>query len=257
MSSFKKAQKAQRRTHKERSQPAKRRKFGLLEKKGDWKKRSEDYHFKEKRLKALYEKARNRNPDEFYHSMVKAQTRAGVHIAAREGKEYTTDELKLLKTQDLNYLRAQLTTERKKIDRAKESLPLLSEASETSKLLQNKHTVFLESRKEVKKFDSASYFETAPELVGRKFNRPKVKDLESGAAVLGNVDSKTMKKIAKKRQSAYRELGQRIDRLKKIETVVDELETKKNLQSKGRRTQFKDPSDPKRIVYKWKKERKK
>ena len=80
---------------------------------GDWKKRSEDYHFKEKRLKALYEKARNRNPDEFYHSMVKAQTRAGVHIAAREGKEYTTDELKLLKTQDLNYLRAQLTTERK------------------------------------------------------------------------------------------------------------------------------------------------
>jgi hypothetical protein len=45
--------------------------------------------------------------------MVKAKSKAGVHVASREGVEYTTDELKLLKTQDLNYLRAQLTTERK------------------------------------------------------------------------------------------------------------------------------------------------
>eukprot|EP00037_Helgoeca_nana_P001740 m.29171 g.29171 ORF g.29171 m.29171 type:complete len:260 (+) comp12087_c1_seq1:178-957(+) len=259
MSSFKKAQKAQRRTHKERSQPAKRKRLGLLEKKGDWRKRSDDYHFKEKRLKALYEKARNRNPDEFYHSMVKAKSKAGVHVASREGVEYTTDELKLLKTQDLNYLRAQLTTERKKIDRARESLPLLTEAAGQpgSGLLSNKHTVFVDTRREVRNFDTATHFETAPELVDRKFNRPRVEDLEAGPAILGGVNHKLLKKNAKKRAGAYIELGQRIDRLKKIEGVVDELETKRNLQGKGPRRKIKDPTNPNKVMYKWKKERKK
>lgn len=41
----------------------------------DWKKRRDDFHFKEKRLKALYEKARNRNPDEFYHAMTSSKTK--------------------------------------------------------------------------------------------------------------------------------------------------------------------------------------
>lgn len=44
----------------------------------------------------------------------------------------------------------------------------------------------------VKEFDSATFFETAPELIDRKFNRPKVQDLESGAAVFG-ADQKSMK----------------------------------------------------------------
>eukprot|EP00035_Acanthoeca_spectabilis_P006705 m.128156 g.128156 ORF g.128156 m.128156 type:complete len:130 (-) comp13620_c0_seq2:4114-4503(-) len=125
MSSFKKAQKAQRKTHKERSQPSKRKRLGLLEKKGDWKKRSENYHFKEKRLKALYEKARNRNPDEFYHSMINAKTKGGVHVLEREGSQYSTDELKLLKSQDLNYLRTQVTIERKVHRPLKTTNPLL------------------------------------------------------------------------------------------------------------------------------------
>ena len=47
---------------------------------------SSDYHFKGKRLKALYEKARNKNPDEYYHAMVKAKTKDGVHIDSREGR---------------------------------------------------------------------------------------------------------------------------------------------------------------------------
>mmetsp|Transcript_3277 Transcript_3277/g.8062 ORF Transcript_3277/g.8062 Transcript_3277/m.8062 type:complete len:261 (-) Transcript_3277:743-1525(-) len=260
MSSFKKAQKAQRRTHKERSQPARRKKYGLLEKKGDWKKRSEDYHFKEKRLKALYEKARNRNPDEFYHAMAKAKTSGGVHVATRSSIEYSHDELKLLKSQDLNYLRSQLRTERNKIDRARESLPLLEadgEEADGDGLLHGKHTIFVDSRKKVARFDPAEHFETAPELVGRKFNRPRVRDLEAGPAFLGGGDRKSLKKIAKKRTAAFNELGQRIDRLKKIESVVDELETKKNLQSKGRKTVIKDKADPKKVTYRWKKERRK
>ncbi len=63
--------------HKERSQPAKRRKLGLLEKHKDYVLRAKDFHFKEKRVKALKEKASFRNPDEFYFGMTNAQTQVG------------------------------------------------------------------------------------------------------------------------------------------------------------------------------------
>ena len=63
-----------RKTHKERSQPISRKKFGLLEKKSDYKLRARDYRRKKGRLRVLNEKAQYRNPDEFYFSMVKKKT---------------------------------------------------------------------------------------------------------------------------------------------------------------------------------------
>ena len=47
---------------------------------------------------------------------------------------------------------------------------------------------------------------------------------------------RALQKLAKKRAAAYEELGQRMERLKQIEAVVGELQTKRNLQGKGRRT---------------------
>ena len=66
--SFRKAIKGK--THKERSQPRQRARFGLLEKHKDYVQRAQDYHKKEKRIKAFSEKAATRNPDEFYFGMV-------------------------------------------------------------------------------------------------------------------------------------------------------------------------------------------
>ena len=94
-----------RRTHKERSQPAERRKFGLLEKKKDYVLRARDFHKKEEALKVLRKKAANRNPDEFYFAMQKQRTVDGVHNANQdESNKYTQDELHLMKTQAVKYV---------------------------------------------------------------------------------------------------------------------------------------------------------
>ena len=69
-----------RRIHKERAQPQHRRKFGLLQKHSDYKVRARDYNLKQKRLRALREKAALRNPDEFYFGMINAQTTNGIHM---------------------------------------------------------------------------------------------------------------------------------------------------------------------------------
>ena len=73
MSSLRNAMK--RREHKERAQPASRKRFGLLEKHKDYVERARDYNKKKKRIKSLKEKAMNRNPDEFYFNMVNSKTK--------------------------------------------------------------------------------------------------------------------------------------------------------------------------------------
>lgn len=60
---------------------ANRKKLGLLEKHKDYVERARDYHRKEDALNVLRNKARDRNPDEFYFKMVNTETRNGVHVA--------------------------------------------------------------------------------------------------------------------------------------------------------------------------------
>ena len=57
-----------------------RTKFGLLERKKDYRARAEDFHRKDKALQSLQRKATERNPDEFYFAMEKARTQSGVHV---------------------------------------------------------------------------------------------------------------------------------------------------------------------------------
>jgi U3 small nucleolar RNA-associated protein 11 len=94
-----------RRNHKERSQLSNRKRLGILEKHKDYVQRARDYHSKQDRIQRLRQKAADRNKDEFYFSMVKERTRQGVHTKDRGNSSLPVDVVKVLKTQDDNYLR--------------------------------------------------------------------------------------------------------------------------------------------------------
>lgn len=99
-SSLRKA--APRPEHKERRQPKNRFRLGLLEKHKDYVLRAQNYHTKEKQIKMLREKARLRNPDEFYFAMQNSKTDHDIHQVSRN--DFTPDMIRLMKTQDYKYV---------------------------------------------------------------------------------------------------------------------------------------------------------
>lgn len=102
-----------RRNHRERAQPLHRQKLGLLEKHKDYVHRARDYKSKKDRIKKLREKAAFRNKDEFYYGMVKGKTKGGVAVQDRGNEALSVDVVKLLKTQDLGYVKMQIAQDEK------------------------------------------------------------------------------------------------------------------------------------------------
>ena len=128
MSAFRNAIK--RRAHRERAQTYDRQKFGLLEKKKDYKLRAKDYHRKQDAIRVLREKAAMRNPDEFYFKMNTTQSKDGVHIGATIGKQHTARELKRFKKQDAGNIQLRVAQEQKRIDALQAELHGLDERDE-------------------------------------------------------------------------------------------------------------------------------
>lgn len=59
-------------------------------------------------------KAEQRNPDEFYFAMERQRTKGGVHqTATAEANKHSQEELQLMRTQDVGYLRLKAQTEAK------------------------------------------------------------------------------------------------------------------------------------------------
>ncbi|XP_029359310.1 putative U3 small nucleolar RNA-associated protein 11 isoform X3 [Echeneis naucrates] len=253
MSSFRKALKSRQRNHHERSQPASRKHLGLLEKKKDYKLRADDYHKKQNTLAALRKKALEKNPDEFYFNMINSQLQDGVHTAKRpkEEAEVTEEQKRIMKTQDIKYVEMKRVAEAKKIERMKGELHLL----DADRKQKNKHTFFVDTKKEVKSFDLAKQLNTAPQLVDRVYNRPTLKTLET-KTIQGAADPCSVKKLARQRDHQYRILSQRIDREKKMFVISQKIQTRKDLQDKAKKVKVKKETATSAAIYKFESKRK-
>ncbi|CAN0035895.1 unnamed protein product [Ectocarpus sp. 12 AP-2014] len=234
--------------HKERAQPASRRKLGLLEKHKDYVLRARNYGKKRDRMQALKLKAAMKNPDEFYFAMHRKKTEGGVHML--DGAETLPhDVVQMLKTQDLGYVSTHRSADERKAAKLRESLHMLEAGP------RNKHTIFLDSEKEAKEFDVAKHFDTVPELADRAFNRPRKNTLEK-AQVTGATNRRQLKKVLKKRDASYSELMQRLERAEKMKKAEVHLEAqRKVMNSKGTKRKVQEAKDGRPAVYRWKKER--
>lgn len=263
--------------HKERSQPQARQHLGILEKKKDYKQRSQDFHRKQDRLKAMKLKASTRNPDEYYFSMKNAEIRDGRHRkTVKAQQEERKDEIgpeavRIMKEQDLSYVRMQKQRDIKKVEKLQASLHYLDEAEASAK---RKHTIFVESQNDADEFNVAEHFDTAPELAGRAFNRPRLETLQKealkGAEMMDGDEyqltekelkqqakaaKRTAKKVAKARVAAYKEMEARAKRVEIMSKAEARLTTEKNLAGKGRKRKIKAAEDGNPAVYKWRRKR--
>ncbi|KAJ3494117.1 hypothetical protein NLG97_g4284 [Lecanicillium saksenae] len=121
-----------RRVHRERAQPLERRRLGLLEKHKDYSKRAADYNKKKAQLKSLRAKAAERNEDEFYFGMM---SRKGPGARIKVGKSWSgtvqgdrgnkvldMDTSRLLKTQDMGYIRTMKQVATKEVAKLEEQI---------------------------------------------------------------------------------------------------------------------------------------
>jgi U3 small nucleolar RNA-associated protein 11 len=105
------------REHRERAQPANRARLGLLEKHKDYIERARNFHAKQARLLALRRQASAKNPDEFYFAMQKTRRNKKDGSVRREAafEKMPTEVIKLLKSQDLGYVRETIRRESHKL----------------------------------------------------------------------------------------------------------------------------------------------
>jgi hypothetical protein len=161
MSSMRNA--VQRRNHKERAQPVEREKWGLLEKRKDYKLRAADHKQKKQKLKLLSEKARDRNPDEFSFKMLSSKVdKQGKKVADRGNQALSTDVVKLLKTQDAAYIRTMLQMVRKEREELEQRLILEEDEvralRDGDRTKHGKHRVYVDNVEEQRSFDADTWF---------------------------------------------------------------------------------------------------
>ena len=281
-------------THKERSQPQARSHLGILEKKSDFIERAKNYHIKTKTLQNLRTKASQKNPDEFYFGMIhsKVNSNTGKHEKTLEARHKELEHLigdeavRIMKDQDLSYIRMQIQKDQKKEQKLHSSLhylisdPSTATSSSTSRndrmkqtFRKNKHTVFVNDETQMKNFDIATHFDTVPEIAERAFNRPRIKTLlrqqqqelanssmeraltEKQQKKQNKLNKKFAKRIAKARLASYHELEARQTRKSMLQKAEAHLVTEKLIHSKGRKRKIKEAENGNPAVYKWRRKR--
>lgn len=219
-----------RRAHKERSQPESRKKFGFLEKHKDYVERAKVYHTKEETLRRLKEKARFRNPDEFYFKMINTRTVDGIHKTEGQANKYTPEELLLMKTQDIGYVLQKVQSDKKKIEKLTATLHSLDNRP------SSRHVYFAEDREEAKELRSSS----------------------SRGGILPTSEN-IPDRIKRKTAASYRELEARRKRVQDLEKIYMDMAMQKELQKRGKKRKLREEEivyPTSKPVFKWRAERK-
>ena len=222
-----------RRKYRERGQTERRQKLGFLEKKQDYKIRAEDYHAKERKYKNLKEAARTRNPDEFYHKMIKAKIIDGEHVQFPEDKNL---EQKLVtNTQFINLVNFKKSQLEKEAEKMKIRLQLNKDIFEGGN--KSIHTLYYD--------DEDEYFEEQKKEKENEFLNKKRKNDEE------EQDDNNDKKITPENKQLINTYKQRKKHINQLEQISKGLQEQKELLKGGKKKKIGDG------VYKYFMERKK
>lgn len=232
----------QKKQHRERSQPVERKKYGFLEKKKDYQVRSKDFHEKQNFLNSLKKKTERYNEDEYYHKMKNITRVENDTYSNKINEVLTLDQVKLLKTQDTNYLKIIRSIERNKIDKQKKDI--LFDYS-------GKHVFFIDSKKNLENFNLEKKLDTKNELLNFTENLLKTSQLENPDFLTGSVfERKTLNALNKDKIKKLILLEKTIEREKKLFEVEMISAYNQELNKKGNKKKLKDSNG--NIYYKWK-----
>lgn len=235
----------QKKQHRERSQPGDRAKYGLLEKKKDYRLRADDFHKKQATLKAMKAKIATHNPDEYYHAMVNKKTdNRGILISERDAEVLSTAQVKLLKTQDLTYIKNIKNEVDAKIKKAQKGM--LFEA-------KGNHTLFVDTVEQKKNFDAAKHFQTDKRLMSNKANRLRTTQLLEKPST-PEIDQAKLDSMERKKAKKYANLKANLEKLEKLKEVELRMNYAKDGMSNGNKVKIVDSEG--RTAFKFKKQRK-
>lgn len=155
------------------------------------------------------------------------------------------DVARLLKTQDAGYVRTQAAVERRAVEKLEAELGFMDSGKNAGVGLAGKHTVFVDTEKQARDFKAEEYFGTHKELLERRFNRPRMEQLaevdgagKRAKGEIGEVQKKKgrdteEKKMAKRRESKYKELEGRMKRAAELQVAERALELQRAKMGKG------------------------
>jgi len=120
---------------------------------------------------------------------------------------------------------------------------------------RNQHTVFLDSVAEAAAFDPVKALNTHPDLIKRAYNRPRLETLQTREVQMDEADAGAEEALEKEKAKKYRTLTERAKRERQLRNLRTTLETKKQLQKKGRRKVVAQADGDRPAIYEWRKQR--
>jgi U3 small nucleolar RNA-associated protein 11 len=233
-----------RRTHKERAQPAKREKWGLLEKHRDYRERAQSYHRKQRRLKALRQRAAFRNPDEFYYKMISTNNHDGTislpHPTKFRGADAKQD--RHMRKLDAQTLQTKLAHEEAAFDRLAAEFPC---AAAGVRALYSRRNGIASAGSHIRFFSSTdeplSFRNDIASTSGQ--TRPLV-------------DDQLVNRQQRRNALVEEDLHRRAQHIQRLRTLVQQVWIECQVRGTGAKTKIRDFNGKRAAIYRWRPERK-